>query len=136
MIVINASAFLEVLLRSTPGLAMEALLTDAPIERVPCRELLTTARRFGPAMSGYDALYVRPRREPAMPASHDRRAPGTYRNNTVQPHRDPRSDQWPVRSSQVGGAQSSGSSASICARASLPSLTSFRNDPTSKVRLR
>jgi predicted nucleic acid-binding protein len=35
-----------------------ALLYDAPIERVPCRELLITARRFGTAMSGYDALYA------------------------------------------------------------------------------
>ena len=31
---------------------------DAPIERVPCRELLTTARQFVTAMSGYDALYT------------------------------------------------------------------------------
>ncbi len=96
MIVIDASAFLEVLMRSTSGLAMEALLedtmapdlldaevfhrlvragqcgalqprqlderlallSDAPIERVPCRELLTAARRFITAMSGYDALYA------------------------------------------------------------------------------
>jgi predicted nucleic acid-binding protein len=58
VIVIDASAFLEVLLRSTSGLAVEALLCDAPIERVPYRELFTTARRFGPAMSSYDALYA------------------------------------------------------------------------------
>jgi predicted nucleic acid-binding protein len=96
MIVIDASAFLEVLMRSTSGLAVEALLEDtmapdlldaevfhrlvraeqggahqptqlderlallydAPIERVPCRELLITARRFVTAMSGYDALYA------------------------------------------------------------------------------
>ena len=96
MIVIDASAFLEVLMRSTSGLTVEALLEDtmapdlldaevfhrlvraeqggalqpiqlderlallydAPIERVPCRELLITARRFGTAMSGYDALYA------------------------------------------------------------------------------
>ncbi|MGH3825811.1 MAG: type II toxin-antitoxin system VapC family toxin [Pseudonocardiaceae bacterium] len=93
---IDASAFLEVLLRSPSGLTVEALLVDtlapalldaevfhrlvraersgalaptqlderlallydAPIERVPCRELLPTARRFGTAMSGYDALYA------------------------------------------------------------------------------
>lgn len=35
-----------------------ALLCDAPIERVPCQELLTTARRFATSMSGYDALYA------------------------------------------------------------------------------
>ena len=35
-----------------------ALLYDAPIERVPCRELLTTARQFVTAMSGCDALYA------------------------------------------------------------------------------
>ncbi|MGH3697618.1 MAG: type II toxin-antitoxin system VapC family toxin [Pseudonocardiaceae bacterium] len=96
MIVIDASALLEVLLRSMSGLAVEALLKDtmapdlldaevfhrlvraqqggtltptqlderlallydAPIERVPCRELLHTARRFVTAMSGYDALYA------------------------------------------------------------------------------
>ncbi|MGH3548525.1 MAG: type II toxin-antitoxin system VapC family toxin [Pseudonocardiaceae bacterium] len=96
MIVIDAGAFLEVLMRSTSGLAVEALLGDtmapdlldaevfhrlvraeqggllqpaqldkrlsllydAPIERVPCRELLTTARRFVTAMSGCDALYA------------------------------------------------------------------------------
>lgn len=96
MIVIDASAFLEVLLRSPSGLTVEALLVDtlvpdlldaevfhrlvraersgalapmqlderlellydAPIERVPCRELLPTARRFATAMSGYDALYA------------------------------------------------------------------------------
>ncbi len=96
MIVIDASAFLEVLTRSTSGLAVEALLEDtmapdlldaevfrrlvraeqggalqptqlderlallydAPIHRVPCRELLTTASRFVAAMSGYDALYA------------------------------------------------------------------------------
>jgi predicted nucleic acid-binding protein len=96
VIVIDASAFLEVLMRSTSGLAVEALLEDtmapdlldaevfhrlvraeeggalqrtqlderlallydAPIERVPCRELLTTARRFATAISGYDALYA------------------------------------------------------------------------------
>jgi predicted nucleic acid-binding protein len=96
VIVIDASAFLEVLLRSRSGLAVEvllentmapdlldaevfhrlvraeqsgalqptqlderlALLSDAPIERVPCRELLTTARRFATAMSGYDAFYA------------------------------------------------------------------------------
>lgn len=96
MIVIDASAFLEVLMRSTSGLAVEALLQDtmapdlldaevfhrlvraeqggvlqprqleerlallydAPIERVPCREPLTTARQFVTAMSGYDALYA------------------------------------------------------------------------------
>lgn len=96
MIVIDASAFVEVLMRSTSGLAVEALLEDtlapdlldaqvfyrlvraehggalqpvqlderlallydAPIERVPCRELLTVARRFVAAMSGYDALYA------------------------------------------------------------------------------
>jgi predicted nucleic acid-binding protein len=34
-----------------------ALLYDAPIERVSCRELHTAARRFGIAMSGY-ALYA------------------------------------------------------------------------------
>ncbi|MGH3843978.1 MAG: type II toxin-antitoxin system VapC family toxin [Pseudonocardiaceae bacterium] len=96
MIVIDAGAFLEVLMRSTSGLAVEALLQDttapdlldaevfhrlvraeqggvlqpaqfderlallydAPIERIPCRELLITARRFATAMSGYDALYA------------------------------------------------------------------------------
>lgn len=96
MIVIDASAFLEVLMRSASGLVVEtllddtmapdlldaevfhrlvraeqngalqpiqlderlALLYDAPIERIPCRELLTTARRFVTAMSGYDALYA------------------------------------------------------------------------------
>jgi predicted nucleic acid-binding protein len=96
VIVIDASAFLEVILRSRSGLAVEALLKDtmapdlldaevfhrlvraeqgaalqptqfderlallydAPIERVPCRELLTTARRFASAMSGHDALYA------------------------------------------------------------------------------
>jgi predicted nucleic acid-binding protein len=96
VIVIDASAFLEVLMRSSSGLAVEALLEDtmapdlldaevfhrlvraeqggalaptqldervallydAPIERVPCRELLTTAHRFATAMSGYDALYA------------------------------------------------------------------------------
>jgi predicted nucleic acid-binding protein len=96
VIVIDASAFLEVLMRSTSGLVVETLLEDtmapdlldaevfhrlvraehggalkprqlderlellydAPIERVPCRELLTTARQFVTAMSGYDALYA------------------------------------------------------------------------------
>lgn len=96
MIVIDASAFLEVLMRSTSGMAVEALLEDtmapalldtevfhrlvraeqggalqptqlderlallydAPIQRVPCRELLTTASRFVTAMSAYDALYA------------------------------------------------------------------------------
>jgi predicted nucleic acid-binding protein len=96
VIVIDASAFLEVLMRSTSGLAVQALLEDtmapdlldaevlqrlvragqggalqptqlderlallydAPIERIPCRELLTPARRFATAMSGYDALYA------------------------------------------------------------------------------
>jgi predicted nucleic acid-binding protein len=96
VIVIDASAFIEVLMRSASGLAVEALLDDtmapdlldaevfhrlaraeqdgalrpeqlderlallydAPIERVSCRELLPTARRFVPAMFGYDALYA------------------------------------------------------------------------------
>ena len=96
MIVIDARAFVEVLMRSTSGLAVEALLEDtmapdlldaevfhrlvraeqggalqstqlnerlallydAPIERVPCRDLLTTARRYATAISGYDALYA------------------------------------------------------------------------------
>jgi predicted nucleic acid-binding protein len=96
VIVVDASAFLEVLMRSASGLAVEALLDDAmapdlldaevfhrlaraeqgralqpvqlderlallydaPIERVRCRELLSTARRFTTAMSGYDALYA------------------------------------------------------------------------------
>jgi predicted nucleic acid-binding protein len=96
VIVIDASAFIEVLMRSASGLAVEALLDDtmapdlldaevfhrlaraeqggalrpeqlderlallydAPIERVACRELLPTARRFVTAMSGYDALYA------------------------------------------------------------------------------
>lgn len=96
MIVIDASALLEVLLRSTSGGIVEALLDDtmapdlldaevfhrlvraeqcgalqpsqlderlellydAPVERVPCRELFATARQFATAMSGYDALYA------------------------------------------------------------------------------
>jgi len=107
MIVIDASAFLEVLMRSTSGLAVEALLEDtmapdlldaevfhrlvraeqggalqptqlderlallydAPIERIPCRELLITARRFVTAMSGYDALYA------ALAAGSENRKP-------------------------------------------------------------
>lgn len=31
-----------------------------------------------------------------MPASHHGRTPGAHRNNTVRPHGDPRSDEWPV----------------------------------------
>jgi predicted nucleic acid-binding protein len=96
VIVIDAGAFLEVLLRSASGVAVEALLEDvmapdlldaevlhrlvraeqggvlepaqlgervallydAPIERVACRELLTAACRFGTAMSGCDAFYA------------------------------------------------------------------------------
>jgi predicted nucleic acid-binding protein len=97
VIVIDAGAFLEVLLRSSAGLIVEpmfdddvlapdlldaevfnrlvraeqhnmldstavderiALLRDAPIDRVPCRDLLTAARAFAAALSGYDALYA------------------------------------------------------------------------------
>ena len=133
MIVIDASAFLEVLMRSTSGLAVEALLEDtmapdlldaevfhrlvragqggalqpaqlderlallydAPIERIPCRELLT-----GPPVRHCDVrirrALCRPRWKPAMPAGHYGRTPGAYRNNTVRSHRHPRSNEWPV----------------------------------------